>query len=351
MLRRFITRQMFVLLFPVTVGYSQTQPSVSTPPAVNFNLDETHIMTPEERTRSKEEATDVIYEITTLAEEQYLLREILNFIRQHMQGDDLALEKSLIVDTIHSEEVNAHAHYTDGKRYITFTTGLYRYLDLLVDAQVISRHFKTPKCAISYTAYLTLLVSENTLRERQHMPSEEVLLPEFYAAHHLDICPKVKPEEDYYTTDDEWSRQYRIAMRASFLFVTMHEFAHVRNGDIYLPNPQQDTVSRKIFAKQQVERESAADALALDFFTNKVEAPPLLALPIMFLVAIRQNYSVVSGEFDDHPLTVSRIDSMIAESTKTIKSNEFRKWAGEDGSTAAVKDSKQFQEYLLQIVK
>lgn len=329
--------------------YSQAPPPDPKPPDIVITFDHSRRTTPEEDARNREEMLDLGTSIIAPMEEQNVLRNELSFIRLHLSGDDLSLEKTLVVDVIRSEEVNAFAHYEGVGKHITFTTGIYKYLDLLIAAQVMSREFDAHNCAIAYAAYLAAIIPYNVVQDQLHQPAREVLLPEFFAGHHSDICPKVTVEQMFYFTKGEkWSEQYQALLSASIIFVTMHELAHFRNGDLDRPRfpIPGDILDLARVAAEQRAREAAADAYALRFFTENLKLPPVSALPIMFLIALRTNYPVDSGIFDDHPLTLSRINDMVTASTAVIKSKEFKKWAGERTSADAVKDSKQFQEYL-----
>ena len=241
---------------------------------------------------------------------------------------------------VHSEEPNAQANIDrDGTKLITFTSGLYTYLDYLIASEVMSREFNAHKCGVHYAAELVGTIKQNMLQEQARLASVEILAPEFYAARHPDICRGFWTEQLLFVTNGgKWSAQYQQAMGDCLRFVMLHEFAHLKHGDVEHSRSPEWTM------KVAREQEAAADDFALSFFVEN-NAAPLTALPVMALIAQLQNFPTIESDQDNHPLTLDRVKAMFRASNRIIKSRKFQEWLKTSGPDE-VKYAEQFLELL-----
>jgi Zn-dependent protease with chaperone function len=278
---------------------------------------------PQDSERARERLADEVVPFVGPMIENQLLIQVIEHIRPFLNPQDRALEESLIVKIEYAETPNARAYLDkiDKGKYIVFTTGLYTYLEDLITAEVLSRKNNAKQCGDAYTSYLIKSVHLNASFDPQHiLAPTETYIPKIFAAHHPEICPELSMDDSKLDEKGLWHDQYQDAIHTSFLFVMLHEFAHVKNDDI--SHPLFRSLENLQAARQ---RETAADDFALDFIVQQ-KYSPLAALPVMALIAGLQDYPTEAGQFDPHPATLERTKAMYSASQKVIKSRRFQEW-------------------------
>jgi hypothetical protein len=312
---------------------------------VTVTLDDSRHLTPEEAEESDERQYNALGVIFAPSLAAQVVSQSRTKIRQFLNADDRSLEKATFIKIANSDDPNAGASFgLNDTKFITINSGLYRFLDLLVASEVTSRKFHSPACGKSYLSYLMTSI-QNQLMARQRGGIVLILEPALFAKRHLDICPNISVEDTAYNkADDKWSTEYQAAIHASMMFTILHELAHLKHGD-----PPVSTALPRRFPKtleEQRNEESAADEYALDFLVSQ-KLNPLIALPLMTLLAGRENFSTTQDPRNNHPVTLERIKAMYTTTLSFMRSEEYQAWLKAQGPDS-LHDSDQFRDFLNQ---
>jgi hypothetical protein len=316
----------FVLVFTLSLqgqgtstAQQQSQPQQQVGPPVEITIAPAVPVSPEDAAKDRQLMNDQVNQMigVPLAEQQSL-NNAITYIRQYMNPAEVTFLESIGIRIFTSDEINAFSRRYPlyvGRPIVAISTGLYKYLDFLVAMDVIGREHNARACVLSYDAYLVMKSQSNAAKEKRAHALGFTDSPEEFAAAHLDTCPKITTEQLLFVKSDKASYQYSYAMIASLMFVTLHEMGHIAHGDA-------DRDLKTLTLEQRRQQETAADDYALQFMM-RTKASPLMAMPVMFLAAERENFSDPQG---DHPPSVVRAQVIVEDSKRVITSKTFRKW-------------------------
>lgn len=305
-----------------TQAPAQTQPEPR--PPITFEIHEDQIMTPEQQTRAQEEMIDVMAQIGAGPAMLDAIHKERAIIRKYLPPSEAEFERSIVYEVKYSEVINAWSKKDEnGKPHVWMTSGLYRNLDNLVVAEVISHQYNKPLCGVKYAEYLMQAMRRNAKLAAQQppLPSPETYTPDIFIHQNPGVCPIITPDllPDFNKPPDKWWNEYQKGMRIGMIFLMIHETTHLKNRDY---ERALLTVRGPYGMSQKREMEIQCDDAAISFIGQMGESQ-LSALPLMYLFAGLDDFAVNPDWHQDHPIMLERIKNLFRTSAKSNGAKRF----------------------------
>jgi IrrE N-terminal-like domain len=225
--------------------------------------------------------------------------------------NDLPDEELGIYKTIHfevspdSHHSSAFASKKNSVRYVTMTEGMGRTIELSSDALIIEWFYNKPGFTSQYMKSVLSLAVENDKRAKQGQTPVHIPAP-------VDFAGWSRADKDKFGTDAEIHSSEMKLWEGAFSFVLAHEVAHHILGH---EDSEADSPA------DQRQRETDADAWAIDLLVRKGVSPVAGIIPMLFSYELGLTPLQETG---DHPADARRLLAMyegLSERLPTFKAS------------------------------
>jgi hypothetical protein len=213
-----------------------------------------------------------------------------------------------------SHHMIAYASKKNGVRRVTLSEGMGRTIELSADALMIEWHYNKPKFTAEYMNMVFKRAVRNEQKAAQGLAPERIPSP-------YDFAGWSKSDLEAFISDPQMHLEEMRLFEGAFSFVLAHEVAHHVLG-------HEDTPAKN--DAEQRERETQADAWAIDLMVRKRISPVTGIIPM--LLSYTMGLNPINREVEsDHPADARRLLEMYEGLNKRLP--EFKESIEESGQS------------------